>query len=98
MLLARVLVLSGPNLDLLGTREPEIYGRTTLAEIHESLRELAAARGGLVDCRQTNHEGTLVDWIGQARGSFEGILLNAGAYTHTSLALFDALKGLFKYL
>lgn len=89
----RVLVLSGPNLQLLGTREPEIYGRETLADIHERL----VARGkelGLqqVTARQSNHEGQLCDWIGEARGAFDGILLNGAAYTHTSLALFDALK------
>jgi 3-dehydroquinate dehydratase-2 len=91
----RVLVLSGPNLQLLGTREPEIYGRTTLREIHESLEALAATRGALIDCRQSNHEGTLVDWIADARVGVppcDGLLLNAAALTHTSLALFDALK------
>lgn len=90
--MARILVLSGPNLQLLGTREPQVYGHTTLGEIHDDLALAAAERGAEVECRQTNHEGTLVDWIGQAPGSFEGLLLNAGAYTHTSLALFDALK------
>lgn len=89
----RILCLSGPNLQLLGTREPEIYGRTTLAQIHEELARIASARGASVDCRQSNHEGALVDWIGEAPGAFDGILLNAGAYTHTSLALRDAIKG-----
>jgi 3-dehydroquinate dehydratase-2 len=88
----RVLVLSGPNLQLLGTREPDIYGRTTLAEIHDALAVLAQARGATVDCRQSNHEGQLVDWIGGALGVFDGMLLNAGAYTHTSLAIRDAIK------
>jgi 3-dehydroquinate dehydratase-2 len=88
----KILVLSGPNLQLLGTREPEIYGRTTLAEIHAELVALATARGATVDCRQSNHEGQLVDWIGAAPGAFHGLLLNAGAYTHTSIALHDALK------
>jgi 3-dehydroquinate dehydratase-2 len=91
--MARVLVLSGPNLQLLGTREPEIYGRTTLAEIHAELAALAVTRGATVDCRQSNHEGELLDWIGAARGAFDGLLLNAGAYTHTSYALRDAIKG-----
>ena len=91
--MARVLVLSGPNLQLLGTREPEIYGRTTLAQIHAELATLAAARGAAVECRQSNHEGELLDWIGAARGAFDGLLLNAGAYTHTSYALRDAIKG-----
>jgi 3-dehydroquinate dehydratase-2 len=90
----RVLVLSGPNLDRLGRREPHIYGRTTLAEIHAAVTERAAARGAGVDCRQTNHEGALIDWIGAAKESgFDGILLNAGAFTHTSYALHDAVKG-----
>jgi len=88
----KILCLSGPNLQLLGTREPEIYGRATLAEIHEELARVASARGATIDGRQSNHEGALVDWIGEARGRFDGILLNAGAYTHTSLAIRDALK------
>ena len=90
----QVLVLSGPNLDRLGRREPEIYGRTTLAEIHAALAEQADRRGAHVDCRQTNHEGLLVDWIGAAKDEgFDGILLNAGAFTHTSYALHDSIKG-----
>ncbi len=88
----RVLVLSGPNLQLLGTREPEIYGRETLADIHERLVARGKELGVHVSARQSNHEGQLCDWIGEARGAFEGILLNGAAYTHTSLALFDALK------
>jgi 3-dehydroquinate dehydratase-2 len=91
---ARVLVLSGPNLDRLGKREPEIYGRQTLSEIYADLAEHASALGVEVDCRQTNHEGLLVDWIGAAGDDgFQGILLNAGSYTHTSYALHDAIKG-----
>lgn len=89
----RILVLSGPNLQLLGAREPEIYGTTTLKEIHRGLEKVAKARGAKVECRQSNHEGELVDWIGEARGKFDGILLNAGAYTHTSIALRDAIEG-----
>jgi 3-dehydroquinate dehydratase-2 len=89
----RVLVLHGPNLNLLGTREPEIYGRTTLAEIDAALAALAADLGADVDCRQSNHEGVLLDWIHEARGVFAGILVNPGAYTHTSLALADAVAG-----
>lgn len=89
----RVLVLSGPNLDRLGKREPDIYGRATLRDIHDSLEALARERGAEVDCRQTNHEGLLVDWIGAAVDEgFDGILLNAAAYTHTSYALYDAIK------
>jgi 3-dehydroquinate dehydratase II len=89
-----VLVLSGPNLDRLGRREPHIYGSVTLAELHARLEARASARGAQVDCRQSNHEGALIDWIGDAAdGAAQGILLNAGALTHTSYALYDALKG-----
>jgi 3-dehydroquinate dehydratase II len=90
----RVLVLSGPNLDRLGRREPEIYGRTTLAQIHEQLAAVAKELGSAVDCRQSNHEGLLIDWIGSASDEgFAAILINPGAYTHTSYALHDAIKG-----
>jgi 3-dehydroquinate dehydratase-2 len=89
----RVLCLSGPNLQLLGTREPEVYGKATLAEIHARLAVRGRELGAEVDARQTNHEGTLVDWIGEARvAGFAGIVLNPGAYTHTSIAIHDALK------
>jgi 3-dehydroquinate dehydratase-2 len=90
----RILVLSGPNLDRLGKREPAIYGKTTLSEIHESLAAAAEARGAEVDCRQSNHEGALIDWLGAAGDEgFSGILLNPGALTHSSYALYDAIKG-----
>jgi 3-dehydroquinate dehydratase-2 len=88
----RVLVLSGPNLQLLGTREPAIYGTETLDQIHTRLAKRAGELGAKVEARQTNHEGTLCDWIAEARTTQDGLLLNAGAYTHTSLALFDALR------
>jgi 3-dehydroquinate dehydratase-2 len=88
----RILCLSGPNLQLLGTREPEIYGKETLPRLHERLTARARELGVTIDCRQTNHEGTLCDWIAEAREGFEAILLNAAAYTHTSLALYDAIK------
>jgi 3-dehydroquinate dehydratase II len=88
----RILVLSGPNLQLLGTREPAIYGKETLAGIHARLSARAAELGATVDAFQSNHEGALLDRIGAAGSAFEGMLLNAGALTHTSLALFDALK------
>jgi 3-dehydroquinate dehydratase-2 len=88
----RVLSLSGPNLQLLGTREPEIYGTTTLAQIHARLKARGKELGHRVDARQTNHEGKLCDWIAEARGKYDGLLLNAGAYTHTSLAIYDALR------
>ncbi len=89
----RVLVLSGPNLQLLGTREPEIYGRETLADIHARVEARARELGAAAECFQSNHEGALLDRIGGApKDGFVGLLLNAGAYTHTSLALYDALK------
>jgi 3-dehydroquinate dehydratase II len=88
----KILVLSGPNLQLLGTREPEIYGRETLARIHKRIVARGKELGAQVTCKQSNHEGVLLDLIGGARGKFEGLMLNAGALTHTSLALFDALK------
>jgi 3-dehydroquinate dehydratase II len=88
----RVLVLSGPNLHRLGKREPEIYGRQTLQEIHDRLGDEADALGAEVECRQSNHEGTLIDWVGEAQEEgFAGIVINPGAYTHTSYALYDAL-------
>lgn len=90
----RILVISGPNLDRLGTREPEIYGRDTLADIHRRVEAEALAQGAEAVCRQSNHEGVLLDWIGAAPGEgFTGIVINPGAYTHTSIALLDAVKG-----
>ena len=88
----RVLVLNGPNLNLLGTREPEIYGRTTLAEVEAACRRRGGELGLEVECRQSNHEGELVDWIQEAREGTDGLVLNAGAYSHTSVALLDALS------
>ena len=90
----RILVLSGPNLDRLGKREPEIYGKTTLPQIHARLSASAETRGAEVECRQSNHEGVLIDWLGAADDEgFSGILLNPGALTHSSYALYDAIKG-----
>ena len=94
----KILVLNGPNLNLLGTREPAIYGHTTLADVEALCRAAAAERGAEADCRQSNHEGVLLDWIHAAgvqhrAGELAGIVFNAGAYTHTSLALHDAIKG-----
>ncbi len=89
---ATILVLNGPNLNLLGVREPETYGRETLADIEELCLERAAALGLAIDFRQSNHEGQLVDWIQEARQTADGIVLNAGAYTHTSIAILDALR------
>jgi 3-dehydroquinate dehydratase-2 len=87
-----VLILNGPNLNLLGTREPEIYGHTTLADIESQCRERAPRLGLAVECRQSNSEGELVDWIQEARKNHAGILINPGAYSHTSVAILDALQ------
>ena len=87
-----VFVLNGPNLNLLGEREPEIYGTTTLQDIEKLCEEKAAKVGVEVDFRQTNHEGELLEWIHEARGKADGIVINAAALTHTSVALFDALS------
>jgi 3-dehydroquinate dehydratase II len=86
-----ILFLNGPNLNLLGQRQPEIYGRTTLADIKAKLREMAAKAGVSVDFRQSNHEGELVTWVQEARGNAAVIVINAAAYTHTSVALRDAI-------
>jgi 3-dehydroquinate dehydratase II len=91
-----VYVLNGPNLNLLGLREPEIYGRTTLADIEKMTAEKAKSLGLTVVCRQSNHEGELVDWIQEARTTASGIIINAGAYTHTSVAIHDALRSFDK--
>ena len=89
-----VLVISGPNLDRLGKREPEIYGDQTLNDIHDRLHRLAQELDAWTEGRQSNHEGDIVDWIGSASDEgFDGILLNPGAYTHTSVAIYDAIRG-----
>jgi 3-dehydroquinate dehydratase-2 len=87
-----VYILNGPNLNLLGAREPEIYGRASLADAEALAVERAKALGLAIVFRQSNHEGALVDWIQEARGAAAALILNAGAYTHTSLAIHDALK------
>ncbi|MEO0911883.1 MAG: type II 3-dehydroquinate dehydratase [Pseudomonadota bacterium] len=87
-----VLLLNGPNLNLLGLREPHIYGATTLAEVETLAMAEARACAITLTCRQSNHEGVLVDWVQEARETQDAIVLNAGAYTHTSVALHDALK------
>jgi 3-dehydroquinate dehydratase-2 len=86
-----LLILNGPNLNLLGTRQPEVYGRLTLADLEASCRAKAEALGIGLDFAQSNHEGALIDAIHAARGVHDGIILNAGAYTHTSVALMDAI-------
>ncbi|MFN8046372.1 MAG: type II 3-dehydroquinate dehydratase [Dermatophilaceae bacterium] len=87
-----VLVINGPNLNLLGEREPAVYGSATLADV-EDLCAAAAQRHGLVaECRQSNHEGALIDWVQEGRRGIAGIVLNAGGYTHTSIALRDAVS------
>ena len=88
----RVLYLNGPNLNLLGTRETHVYGKVTLAEIEKQVREHATRLGAGMDFRQSNSEGDLVAWIQQAKGQYEVIVLNAAAYTHTSVALRDAIS------
>ncbi|OPZ28753.1 MAG: 3-dehydroquinate dehydratase [Lentisphaerae bacterium ADurb.BinA184] len=86
-----ILVLNGPNLNLLGRREPDVYGSATLADVEALAARVAAELGVHAECRQSNHEGQLVDWIGQAPGRFDGLVINPAAYTHTSVALRDAL-------
>ena len=87
----KLLILNGPNLNLLGVREPEIYGNRTYNDLCKLIEAYAAQIGVEVEIRQTNHEGTLVDWLQEAKGRFDGIVLNPAAYTHTSVALLDAV-------
>jgi 3-dehydroquinate dehydratase-2 len=88
----KILFLNGPNLNLLGTREPEVYGRLTLADIEAKVRQRAKELKVEVDFRQSNQEGELVNWIQEAKGRFAVIVINAAAYTHTSVALRDAIS------
>lgn len=87
-----VLILNGPNLNLLGSRQPEVYGRATLGDVEMACATLASDLGLTVECRQSNHEGALVDMIQAARGTAQGIVINPGAYSHTSVAILDALN------
>lgn len=87
-----ILILNGPNLNMLGLREPEIYGFQTLDDLKGLCIEKAQGLGWKVDFRQSNHEGELVTWVQEARGVFDGVIINAASYTHTSLAIHDALK------
>jgi 3-dehydroquinate dehydratase-2 len=91
--MADIVVINGPNLNLLGTREPELYGNATLADIEKLCRTVAESYQFSLDFHQSNHEGVLIDWVQQAHGA-RGLIINAGAYTHTSIALHDALKSL----
>lgn len=86
----KVLILNGPNLNMLGTRQPEVYGRETLADVETACRRHAKSLGLAADCRQSNSEGELVTWIQDARGGHAGIIVNPGAYSHTSIAIMDA--------
>mgnify|MGYP002659029715 FL=1 len=88
----KLLVINGPNLNLLGLREPEIYGRRTYQDLLSLLRQTGKEEGVVVECFQSNHEGAIVDAIQQAYGVFDGIVINPAAYTHTSIAILDALK------
>ena len=88
-----ILVLHGPNLNLLGLREPEVYGKTTLNDINAALNDLATRRNATLNILQSNHEGALIDAIHAARATAQGILINPGGFTHTSVALRDAISG-----
>ncbi len=90
--MAVIQVLNGPNLNMLGTREPDVYGHLTLADIEAMCREKSAALGHEIDFRQSNHEGELVTWIQEGRGRVEALVINPAAYTHTSVALHDAIR------
>ena len=95
----KIMVLNGPNLNLLGSREPAVYGSATLVDVEKACRDAARPHAIDIDFRQSNHEGVLIDWLHEAGGApggaIAGVVLNAGAYTHTSVALHDAVKAIF---
>jgi len=91
-----IFLLNGPNLNLLGSREPEIYGRESLGDIEAAARAHADILGLAVDCRQSNHEGSLIDWVHEARSACAGLIINPGAYAHSSIALYDSLRAFEK--
>ena len=88
----KIMIINGPNLNMLGIREPEHYGRETYADLVKKIEAYATSRGIAVKCLQSNHEGDLVDYIQSAYGHYDGIVINPGAYTHTSVAILDAVK------
>jgi len=89
----KILVIHGPNLNLLGQREPKVYGKVTLAQINTELKKIAKKRKTVLTIKQSNHEGEIVDLIGSAKNKFDAILINPAAYTHTSVAIRDAIAG-----
>ena len=89
----KILVIHGPNLDLLGQREPAVYGKVTLKQINAALKKIAKKRNAALTIKQSNHEGEIVDLIGKAKSKFAGLLINPAAYTHTSVAVRDAISG-----
>lgn len=92
--LGKILLLNGPNLNRLGKREPEIYGKETLNDIEKNLKNIAAIQGVSLDAKQSNHEGLLIDWLHEAADTYNGIIFNPGAYTHTSIAIRDAISSI----
>ena len=90
----QILLLNGPNLNMLGTRQPDVYGHTTLSDVERDTTTLGVELGAMVTCKQSNYEGQLVDWIQEARETMDGIIINPGAYTHTSVALMDAVSSI----
>ena len=88
----KILVINGPNINMLGMREPSVYGNDSYVDLLDYIQNVAAEEGVSVECVQSNHEGDLVDWIQQAPGVYDGIVINPAAYTHTSVAILDALK------